>query len=127
VTTAIAAEFNRDVVVGRNIVVGQRARTLTLACGPAAAPVACDATPLGIGAAAVVRSSARDAGGSPVSGLQFAMARAHVTSRNPAVMSPAVTPNASGTYAFTAVGVGTTWVVITMDFATDSVRFVVNP
>ncbi len=127
VTTAIAAEFNSEVVVGRNIVVGQRARTLTLSCGTASAPVACDAAPLNIGATTTVRSAARDAGRSPLSGLQFAMNRARVVSRNPAVIASAVTPNALGTYTFTAVGAGSAWVVITVDFATDSVRFVVNP
>ena len=127
VTTAIAAEFNSQVVVGRNIVVGQRARTLTLACGSAAAPVACDAAALNIGATTTVLSTARDAGNSELSGLQYAMERARIVSRNPAVLASAVTPNGFGTYAFTAVGAGSTWVVITVDFATDSVRLVVNP
>lgn len=127
VTTAIAAEFNSEVVVGRNIVVGQRARTLALSCGTPTVPIACDATPLSIGATATVRSTSTDAGGSALSGLQFAMERARVVSRNPAVIASAVTPNGFGTYAFTAVAAGSTWVVITVDFATDSVRFVVNP
>lgn len=127
VTTAIAAVFNSEVVVGRNIVVGQRARTLTLTCGSAAAPVACDAAALSIGETATVRSASRDAGNNALSGLQFAMQRARIVSRNPAVIASAVTPNVLGTYAFTAVGAGSTWVVVTVDFATDSVRFVVNP
>lgn len=123
VTTSIGARFNSAVVIGRNIVVGQRARTLTLSC----AAGACDATPLGIGATASIGSSSLDANGHLLSGLQHAMARATVVSRNPAVIAPNVTPNAGGSYAVTAVGAGSTWVVITVDFATDSVRFVVNP
>lgn len=123
VTTSIGARFNSAVVVGRNIVVGQRARTLTLSC----AGGACDATPLGIGATASIGSSSLDANGHLLSGLQHAMARATVVSRNPAVIAPSVTPNAGGNYGVTAVGAGSTWVVITVDFATDSVRFVVDP
>lgn len=123
VTTSIAARFNSSVVVGRNIVVGQRARTLSLSCTSGA----CDATPLGIGASAPIGSSALDANGHVLSGLQHAMARATVVSRNPAVIALNVTPNAAGSYGVTAVGAGSTWVVITVDFATDSVRFVVEP
>jgi hypothetical protein len=123
VTTSIGARFNSSIVVGRNIVVGQRARTLTLACAGAA----CDAAPLNVGATATIGSSATDGNGHVLSGLQHAMARATVVSRNPSVIALNVTPNASGTYGVTAVGAGSAWVVITVDFATDSVRFVVDP
>ena len=127
VPVGIQARFTDEVIVSKQIVAGQRARALTLACGTLAVPAACDAAPLTIGAGATVRSTMLDGGGSPLSGLQFAMARASVLSRNPAVIAPSVTPNAAGTFNVLAAGAGSTWLVIRVDFATDSVRFVVNP
>lgn len=127
VTTSIAARLNSEVVVGRNMVVGQLVDTLRLACGTVSAPVACSALPLRVGGTLNLRSSARDAGGAVVQGLQFAMERANVTLRTPGVLTPTFTPNTSGTYTFTAAGAGTTWIVIRSDRAVDSVQVTVTP
>ncbi|MBX3134473.1 MAG: hypothetical protein KF689_13915 [Gemmatimonadaceae bacterium] len=124
---AIFAQFGARVLVSVKIVVGQRARTLTLSCGSVAAPLACDASPVAVGDTIAVRSTSRDANNHLLSGLVHAMDRAIVTSRNPDVAVSAATRNAAGTYAVAAVGGGSTWIVITVDFATDSVRIVVNP
>lgn len=127
VTTAIAARLNSEVVVGRTMVVGQLVDTLRLACGTVAAPLACNAVPLSVGGTLSVRSSARDAGGAVVQGLQFAMERATVALRTPGVLSPSFTPNGLGTYTFTAAGAGSTWIVIRSDRAVDSVQVTVAP
>lgn len=123
VPATIAARFNSSVVVGRTIVVGQRARTLSLSCSG----VACDAVPTLVGQTRAIQSTATDANGHLLAGLQHAMQRATVISRDPSVIAPSVTPNAGGLYGVSAVGEGNTWVVITVDLATDSVRFVVTP
>lgn len=122
-TLAIAARFNDAVVVGRNIVVGQLVATLNPSCGV----TACTAVAVGVGGTLAVFTDARDALGAAVQQEQFAMQRASVTVRAPAILTPSYTPNASGTYGFAVTGTGTTWVVIRSDRAVDSVQVTVTP
>lgn len=126
-TLAVAARFNDAVVVGRNIVVGQLVDSLRLACGSVSVPVACNAVPLAVGGSLSVRSRMRDALGSAIQGAQFAMQRAVVTLRTPGVISAAYSPNTQGTYTFSAIGAGSTWIVIRSDRAVDSVQVTVAP
>ena len=122
-TISIGARFNSSIVVGRNVVVGQRTATLDLACelGDCASLAPTPASTI------AVTSASADARGNPVRALNVAMARAVVTSRNPAAIVPAYTPNTTGTYHFTAVAPGSAWLVIRMDLAVDSVFVTVVP
>ncbi len=121
-TVSIGARFNGDVVVGRNVVVGQLVDELNLSCSSA-----CASMPISVGWTFPVFSNARDSRGSEVRFEQFAMQRAVVTIRNTAVVTSAVTPNGSGNYVFNAVGAGSTWIVIRSDHAVDSVQVNVTP
>lgn len=121
-TFAVGAKFNDDVVVGRYITLGQLVDTLNLSCA-----MLCTAVPLTVGAPLQVFSNARDSRGNEVRVEQFAMQRASVTLRTPGILTSAVTPNNLGTYAFTAAGVGSTWIVIRSDHAVDSVLVNVTP
>ncbi|MBX3134474.1 MAG: hypothetical protein KF689_13920 [Gemmatimonadaceae bacterium] len=126
-TMAVGARFTDRIEVGRYVIVGQLSATLGLFCGTVGAPVACDAAPFAPGASVLIRSAPRDSLNVLVRGLSFAMERAQVTLRTPGVLSSVVSPNAQGSYTFTATGIGETWVVIRVDRALDSVRVVVAP
>lgn len=124
-TYAIAARFTDyiyQVVVGRSIVVGQRVAGLQLSC----TPVACDAITPVPGAVITLGTAAEDALGNYIRGVPFAMARASVVSRNSAVVRPDSTTAATGMFHLTAASPGTTWVVVTMDVAVDSVQLTVG-
>lgn len=122
-TLSIGARFNDAVVVGQNIVVGQLVAALNPSCGA----TACTAVPVGVGGTLSVFTDARDALGAAVQQEQFAMQRATVTVRSPAVLAPSWTPNALGTYSFSVTGTGTTWVVFRSDRAVDSVQVTIAP
>lgn len=122
-TLAIGARFNDAVVVGQNLVVGQLVAALNPSCGA----TACTAVPVGVGGTLSVLTDARDALGAAVQQEQFAMQRATVTVRPPAILAPAWAPNALGTYSFSVTGTGTTWVVIRSDRAVDSVQVTIAP
>jgi hypothetical protein len=121
-TVAIGARFNDDVVVGRYITVGQLVDTLNLYCSNP-----CATMPISVGWTFPVFSDARDARGNEVRFENFAMQRAVVTIRNPAVIGSAVTPNGTGMYVFSALSAGSSWIVIRSDRATDSVHVTVTP
>ena len=121
-TVSIGARFNGDVVVGRNVIVGQLVDTLNLSC---ATP--CESIPIEVGWTFPVFSNARDSRGNEVRFEQFAMQRAVVTIRNTAVINSQVTPNGTGMYVFSAVGAGSSWIVIRSDHAVDSVHVTVTP
>lgn len=124
---AVSAQLDNNIVAW-DVLVGQSVAALDLFCGTASAPVACDATPLTINATRQLGSTARDANTNPINRFEVAMARGSVTSRDPSVISTATTvPNALGIVTVRAVGAGTTWVVMRVDQAVDSVRFVVAP
>ena len=55
------------------------------------------------------------------------MQRAVVALRTPGVLNAAEAPNDRGTQVFTAVGAGSTWVVIRSDYSVDSVFVTVRP
>ncbi len=57
----------------------------------------------------------------------FGMQRAVVALRTPGVLNTLVTPNDRENHVFTAVGAGSTWVVIRSDYTLDSVFVTVRP
>lgn len=122
-TLAIGARFNSAVVVGQSIVVGQ----LVAELNPACLGYACSSVAVPVGGTMTITTDARDAEGEAVRLEQFAMQRAVVTVRNAAVLAPAWSPNAQGSYSFSVTGTGTTWVVIRSDRATDSVQVTITP
>ena len=125
VSNVLYAKLNNSVVLTRPVVVGQRVRAMSLSCRTVVDSTPCDA---GVATGALqVSVTARDGGGSLVQGLEHAMARATAVSRDAAVAIPMVMPNAWGHFRFAATGAGSTWLVIRMDFVTDSVRVVVAP
>jgi hypothetical protein len=121
VPVALSAELGPDVVVSKTVYVGQGAATLALSCPPAP----CDDVPYAIGNTIDVHVQMRDANTNVMS--QAALQRAQVTSRNNAVVTPAAQLIGPGYVRVAAMGAGTTWVVIRVDRATDSVRVVVAP
>lgn len=124
---AVSARFG-DAVVSATVMVGQKLATFDLFCGSAAAPVACDAVPLAVGATRVVGSLMRDANTNDLLHREFLMQRAQTVSRDPAVLSFAPTvANANGAWTVLGVAPGATWLVVTADGVRDSVRVVVGP
>lgn len=122
-TLALGARFNDAVVIGRNIVIGQLVATLNPSCGA----TACTAVPVSVGGTLSVLTDARDALGAAVQQEQYAMQRASVTVRAPAILTPTYIPNSLGTYSFAVTGTGTTWVVFRSDRAVDSVQVTIAP
>jgi len=124
---AVTAQLDNNIVAWE-VWVGQSVAFLDLFCGSATVQQACDAIPMTINATRLLGTIARDANTNPIGRFGVAMARGTVTSRDPAVISTVNTvPNAQGTVTVRAVGAGTTWVVMRVDRAVDSVRFVVTP
>ncbi len=124
---AVSARFG-DAIVSTTVMVGQKLATFDLFCGSAAAPVACDAVPLAVGATRAVGSTMRDANTNDLVHREFLMQRAVTTSRDPAVLSAAPTSaNANGVWTVRGVAPGTTWLVVAADGVRDSVRVVVGP
>jgi hypothetical protein len=124
---AVSAKLDNNIVAW-DVWVGQSVATLDLFCGTATVPVSCDATPMTINATRQLGTIATDANTNPIGRFETAMARGSITSRDPSVVSTTLTaPNAQGTVTARAVGAGTTWVVMRVDRAVDSVRFVVTP
>ncbi len=124
---AVTAKLDNNIVAWE-VWVGQSVALLDLYCGTATVQLACDATPMTINATRQLGTIARDANTNPIGRFDVAMARGTITSRDPSVISTANTvPNAQGTVTARAVGAGTTWVVMRVDRAVDSVRFVVAP
>jgi hypothetical protein len=122
----IGAAFNSDVVVWRTIYVGQRAEQLSLSCS-ATGFLACDTPVRAVGARVEVSSTALDARGNGIRNASALMDRSQVVIRDPSVMASTTLTNSLGTYHFTALAPGSTWVVVQSDRGTDSVRFVVTP
>lgn len=120
--STVAAGFSHGVEVGRNLTVGQLVKQLNLQCVPA-----CQMLPLAVGSSLQVLSDARDANGNAVQQEIHAMRRAIVELRATGVLVSSVVPNNLGTYTFTAVGAGSTWIVIRSDHAVDSVQVTVTP
>lgn len=124
---AVSAFLDQRIVAWQ-VWVGQRTESLDLYCGPRLAPIACDTTPMSPGSSRTIGSIALDGSTNPVGRLEFAMARGTVVSRDPSVVSTALTqPNAAGTVTVQAVGAGSTWVVMRIENGIDSVRVVVAP
>ena len=123
----VIAEF-RSVLVTGVIQVGQLVTSLALSCAPAGQPpLPCDASPAPLGSIVSVYPIMTDAGGRAVGGAPYAVARAQVVSRDSAVALPAPAPDGSGILRITAAGMGSTWLIVTIDQATDSVRVAVGP
>lgn len=128
VPVSLSAVLDR-VLVGHTVYVGQRAASLDISCAPPPAPVVpCDPTL----ATAGIRDAwvhLYDANLRSVNDTPFALARAGngVVSRDAAVAQAALTPGAFAPLRITAVGVGSTWLVLTVDDAIDSLRVDVTP
>jgi len=117
-----------DRVVGKVIYVGQRATTISLSCAPSGQPYrACDATPVAPGAPITVYTTLTDALGYPISFAEVALARGSLASRDGAVAVAEPPTGLATSVRFTAVGAGTTWLVVRVDDAVDSVRVTVAP
>jgi hypothetical protein len=121
VPVALSAELGPDVVVSKTVYIGQGAATVVLTCPPAP----CDDVPYAIGSMIDVHVEMRDANTNVMG--QIALQRAQVTSRNNAVVTPVAQPIGPGYVRVSAAGAGTTWVLIRVDQATDSVRVIVAP
>lgn len=119
-----------DRVVGKVIYVGQRAATVSLSCAPSGQPYrACDATPVAPGAPITVYTTLTDALGYQIARAGVALARGSLASRDPSVAVAVAEPLAESATSvrFAAVGAGTTWLVVRVDDAVDSVRVTVRP
>ena len=124
------AALLHDRVVGKLIFVGQRAATISLSCAPSGQPYrACDATPVVPGAPITVYTSLADALSYPIARAGVALARGSLESRDPSVAVAVAEPLAESATSvrFAAVGAGTTWLVVRVDDAVDSVRVSVAP
>ncbi|MCE9602894.1 MAG: hypothetical protein K8S21_11875 [Gemmatimonadetes bacterium] len=120
----VSAKFDQSVVV-KHVWVGQLVASLDLFCG---AGVPCETSPVTAGATFVVRSTMSDANGNDIRRRNEAMKRAVTIVSDPAVASAVPTlPNAAGNWTLRANAPGSTWLVVRMDRATDSVRVVVVP
>lgn len=120
----VSAKFDESVVV-KQVWVGQLVASLELFCG---AGVACESIPVTVGSNLSVRSTSRDANGNDIRQRNEAMKRAVTVIRDPAIVTTAPTlPNAAGNWTARATAPGSTWLVVRMDRATDSVRIVVVP
>ncbi len=117
---AVSALFD-GVAVSRQVRVGQRVQSYTFSCG-----VACDALTWQAGTSRSVSVLAADANQVPIRRIEVAMQRGSWLSRDPAVASvAATTANPAGTITISAVAAGTTWIVVRLDRAVDSLRVVV--
>lgn len=116
----LAAMFD-DVTVGHRLFVGQRAATLSLSCAPwTQLFTPCDNVG-GIPNTLALHTDMKDALGAPLRNVGFAIERGALTSRNTNVIAPQpVTRDASGIVRFTVIGPGSTWVVVRIDDAVDS-------
>lgn len=114
--------------VGYTVLTGQKAVTLELSCAPWSQPANDCAAPLEVGSLISVHPRGTDAGGHPLHEFQFGLQRAQVTFRTPGI----VTQEQGGStmlphVRLRGVGAGSTWVVVRMDEATDSVLVTVVP
>lgn len=116
----LAAMFD-DVAVGHHLWVGQKAATLSLSCAPWSQPFTpCDNVG-GIPNTLSIHTDMKDPGGAPVRNVGFAIERGSLTSRNTNVVAPMpVTRDANGIVRFTVIGPGSTWVIVRIDDAIDS-------
>lgn len=124
----LAVELD-DVVVGRQIQVGQKAVAMGLSCAPIALPpVSCDAAPVSPSQVIPVYMDLRDPAGGVLREVEWAVERTALTSRDPSVVvALPVTRDPNGIVRLRAESAGTTWVVVRTDAAIDSVRVVVAP
>lgn len=127
VPVEVAAEFD-SVRVVRTVLVGQKAATLDLWCGPASGPaVACDATPIGVGASVIVRTTMADSSTTPLRSPIFALQRAVLSSSDSSVARPAANAAGNGTLTWSALAPGQAWLRARVDGVLDSVRVVIAP
>ncbi len=114
------------VAVGHRVWVGQKAVTLSLSCATTV-PVPC-AAPLPPHSVVRVVPLMHDPRGNALVDPKWAIIRAHVTSRDPAVVVPAQIPGDSAAYVrVRGVGPGTAWVVVDIDGTKDSVSLTFSP
>lgn len=116
------------VIVGHTVFVGQRAASFDVSCDPGVLVVPCD-TWLANGTGRDTWLRLYDANLRSVNDAPFALARAGngVVSRDPTVAQATLIPGAFAPLQLTGVGIGSTWLVLTIDDAVDSLYIEVTP
>lgn len=129
VPVRLSASLNR-VLVGHTVYVGQRARSLEISCAPGGPVTPCDAPPLPVGQARDALVRLYDANLRSVGDAAYALERdggTVVVSRDAGVAQASLIPDATPILRMTAMGAGSTWIVLAVDDAIDSVRVEVTP
>jgi hypothetical protein len=117
--TAVAA-FG-EVQFGKSFFLGQKVTTMTLGCPHVAGPT--DECPLPADSLGVsLTATMTDAADAAVGEIAHAFARATVTSRTPSVFSPTGVGTLQPNVRLTRVGTGSSWIVVAIDEAIDSIR-----
>jgi hypothetical protein len=120
---AVSVRFD-EAIVAWTVWVGQKLATFDLYCGSVTVP-ACDAAPLAAQQLRTVGSVMADARGVSLAHREALMARATVTVRSPGVVDVPTVVNVAGNWTVRGLSTGSSWVVISADGISDSVRFVV--
>lgn len=125
---SLSAELD-EVVVGHRLTVGQKAVELALSCSPWTLPFdPCDDVAAAPFSTISIHARMRDPLQNGLRAVQFAIARASVVSRDPSVVAPEpITADVNGVLRVRALSAGTTWVVVRIDDAIDSIRVAVAP
>lgn len=125
----LVAHFG-DVLAVHSVLLGQKVVALDLSCAPWSLPLnSCDSAPFARGSVIALYTRMTDPDGAAISQkVEYAIERATVFSRDSGVVLPQpITADPSGAIRVGAVGAGTTWVVVRVDDAVDSVRVTVAP
>jgi hypothetical protein len=125
----LRAQLGPDVTLGRPIVTYQHATSIALSCAPHTQPiVACDAAPRPTNQDVPVHVRLWDAGGIEVRDIRWAIQRGQVISRDALIaMALPVRLDTNGIVRARTAGPGSTWIIVRIDDAVDSVRLVVAP
>lgn len=123
----VVARFNlRE--VGHVLYSGQKAVTLELSCSPWTQPENDCTTTYEVDSLISVHPRATDPGGHPLGAIQHGLLRSQVILRNAGIVARELGTGDPLPYVrLRATGVGSTWVVVRMDEATDSVLVTVTP
>lgn len=125
----LVAHFG-DVEVAHTIHIGQKAVALDLSCAPWSLPFdSCDNAPFDRGSAIALYTRMIDADHALISRkVEYAMERGSVVSRDSGIVRPQpLIADPNGVIRLDAVAAGTTWVVMRVDDAVDSVQVTVAP
>lgn len=123
----VGAFFGR-VEVGRDLLIGQKVASLELSCSPWTEPEDDCTAPVVPATTIELHTRMRDVANNVVRRVEYAIDRAVVTVRDPAIATP-IAPGLelAGIIRLAAVSPGSTWVVTRIDEGVDSVRITVAP